>query len=154
MTATNLATEFSSWSENDNNPHEEHVLTAIVFTSMGSGAKVVRGAETRRDNEDAPCVFYESIQDLPDVTDEFPNAKFDLAKDILARIEKEDVDSWVATFEDADIAMPGIDPIDVVKALRYEIAYSMESLISSEDELAPKLKQRLDTLSQYIKVRK
>ena len=153
MMAANLTTEFSSWSENYNSPYRVYVYSAVVYTNMLSSVEVEFNVETKKDDEDTPSVFYEFIKDLPDVTDEFPNAKFDLVRDIFARIEREDVDSWMAIFEDADIAMPGVDPIDAVKALRYEIAYSMESLFSSKDALGPKLKQRLDTLSQYIKVR-
>ena len=128
--------------------------TAKIYPIMASDSESQVELETGRDDKNESCVFYEIITDLPDVTDEFPNVKYDLEKRIFARVEKDDIGSWVAIFEEAGIAMPGIDPEDAMRSLRYEIVYSMESLLSSEDVLSPKLKRRLDILRRHIKARK
>ena len=127
------------------------VHTAKIYHIVASDRESQVELETGRDGKNESCVFYEFIVDLPDVTDEFPNAKYDLERQIFARIEKDDIDSWVASFDEANIAISGMDPEDAMQSLRYEIAYSMESLLSSEDVLSPKLKHRLDILRCYIK---
>lgn len=141
-------------STDDANLHGEFAHTAKSYYSMASDRESQVELETGRDDKNEPCVFCEFIADLPDVTDEFPDAKYDLKRHIFARVEKDDIDGWVATFEEADIAMSGIDPEDALQSLRYEIVYSMESLLSSEDVLSPKLKRRLDVLCCHIKARK
>lgn len=133
---------------------EAFVHTAKEYWGMKSDQKPQVEVETERYDENEHCVLYEFITDLPDVTDEFPNVKYDLERQIFARIEKDDIGSWIATFEEADIAMSGIDPEDAMQSLRYEIVYSMESLLSSEGMLSPKLKLRLDILRRHVKARK
>lgn len=141
-------------STDDANPYEVYVHTAKSYCVMTSDRESQVELETGRDDRNEPYVFYEFIIDLPDVTDEFPNIKYDLERQIFARIEKDDIGSWTATFEEADIAMSGIDPEDAMQSLRYEIVYSMESLLSSEDVLSPNLEHRLDILRRHIKARK
>lgn len=138
----------------DANPSRVDVHTAKIYHLAASDRESQVELETGRDDKNESCVFYRFVVDLPDVTDEFPNVEYDLEEPIIARVEKDDIDSWVATFEEADIAMSGIDPEDALQSLRYEIVYSMESLLSSEDVLSPKLRRRLDVLRHHIKARK
>lgn len=131
--------------------YETFVHTAKEYWGMKSDQVSQVEVETERYDENEHCVLYEFITDLPDVTDEFPDAKYDLESHIFVRVEKDDTGSWMATFEDANIAMSGIDPEDALQSLRYEIVYSMESLLSSEDMLSLKLKRRFDVLRRHIK---
>ena len=130
----------------------KHIRSLGTYRRTRSDEQPETEQETVRDDKNESCVYYVFI-DLPDVSDEFPNAKYTLEHNIMARVEKDDFDCWTAIFEEAGIAMPGTGPDDAVQSLQYEIVYSLESLTSSEDALGPKLKRRLEVLRHFIKVR-
>ena len=131
---------------------EAYAHTAMSYQSVTTNVDGEAGGETTRDYRMEPQVFYEFITCLPDVTDEFPDLKFYLQNPIFAKVQRDDIDNWHASFEEASIIMAGTDPYDAMQALRYEIVYAMESLRSSEDVLGPRLKSRFETLCRHILV--
>ena len=82
-----------------------------------------------------------------------PGSKFELKEPIPVRLEGNAEEGWIASFEDAEIAMSGDTVAEATDALAENIAFAMELHVSEEDNLNDHLRGVLATLRRYIGVK-
>ena len=86
------------------------------------------------------------------VIETLPESKFKLKWPIPVRLEGNMDEGWVASFEEADIAISGDTVSDAVEALAENIVFAMELHISEEDKLNEHFRRILATFRRYIEV--
>lgn len=90
--------------------------------------------------------------DFDDAIYQLPDAKHTLIQPIPVRLNHVGGGEWIASFEEANIAMSGDNPEEAKESLAYDIMYAMELFYAEEEALSPNLKQELKVLRQYIQV--
>ena len=96
------------------------------------------------------------IPDSVDLITELPNDDSDidvvLREPIPIRLSFDGVETWMASFEEANIAMPGGTRREAKELLSYDIIATFEYFHAEEEKLIPDLKQALMVLRQYIAI--
>ena len=105
---------------------------------------------TRKRAEKARKVSFVKSKSSEAFIDDLPDVKYTLLKPIPVLLNPVGAGEWVASFEEANIAMSGDDPDDAKESLAYEILYAMESYCAEEEALIPDLKSTLTVLRQSI----
>ena len=83
---------------------------------------------------------------------ELPNATHSLLKPIPIRLKPVGEGEWIASFDEANIAMTGDTPQEAKELLSYNIIDAVELFHAKEEVLIPDLKQALMVLRQYIEI--
>lgn len=81
-----------------------------------------------------------------------PEAKHSLLKPIPVRLKPVGEGEWLASFDEANIAMTGDTPEEAKELLAYNIIDALELFHAKENALIPDLKQALMVLRQYIEI--
>ena len=81
-----------------------------------------------------------------------PDSKFRLKEPIPVRLEGSVEEGWIASFDEANIAISGDTVADATDALAENIIFAMELHISEEENLNDHLRGVLAALRQYIEV--
>ncbi len=82
-----------------------------------------------------------------------PDDRYELIQSIPVKIERDPEIGWAAWFEEAQIAMPGSDPVDAKLALEDSIVDAFEDLNSEEEDLGPLPLKQLRVLRYYVRER-
>ena len=98
-----------------------------------------------------PTAHY-CIDDVAVHIAELPDAAHVLLKPIPIRLKSVGEGEWMASFDEANIAMTGDTPEEAKELLSYDIIDAMELFHANEESLIPDLKQNLMVLRQYIDI--
>ncbi len=79
-----------------------------------------------------------------------PEAPYSLRVPIPILLEALESGGWIATFDEANIAMIGETPEEAKELLSYNIVDAIELFYSHEEALVPDLRQTLEILLRYI----
>ncbi len=82
-----------------------------------------------------------------------PDDRYELIQSIPVKIERDPEIGWAAWFEEAQIAMPGTDPVDAKQALEDSIVDAFEDLNKEEEDLGPLPLKQLRVLRYYVRER-
>ena len=114
------------------------------------------GSFSSRHNFNSQATGYYKISDRTDFITELPtddsDIDFVLLKPIPVRLSFDGDETWMARFEEANIAMPGDTPEEAKELLSYDIIATFEYFHAEEEKLIPDLKQALMVLRQYIDI--
>ena len=86
------------------------------------------------------------------VIETLPESKFRLQFPIPVRLDGDIDEGWVASFDEANIAISGDTVADAMEALAENIVFAMELHIAEEDKLNEHFRGVLATLRRYIEV--
>ena len=92
------------------------------------------------------------IDDVTVHITELPDATHSLLKPIPIRLKPVGEVEWMASFDEANIAMTGDTPEEAKELLSYNIIDAVELFHAKEEALIPDLKQALVVLRQYIEI--
>ena len=83
---------------------------------------------------------------------ELPDTTHALIKPIPIRLKSVGEGEWMASFDEANIAMSGDTPEEAKELLSYDIIDAVELFHANEESLIPDLKRNLMVLRQYIDI--
>ena len=115
--------------------------------SQGEVADPVTDYEVMDHTQPTPTAFGDRVIDT------LPESKFRLKYPIPVRLDGSMNEGWVASFEEADIAISGDTVADAIEALSENIVFAMELHISEEDQLNEHFRGILAVFRRYIEVR-
>ena len=126
----------------------------MVTSSVSAYADYASSFSRHNFNSQATGCY--KIPDSVDLITELPNDDSDidvvLREPIPIRLSFDGVETWMASFEEANIAMPGGTRREAKELLSYDIIATFEYFHAEEEKLIPDLKQALMVLRQYIDI--
>lgn len=82
-----------------------------------------------------------------------PDTPYTLLRPIPVHLEPGEDGGWTASFDEANIGMPGGDPEDARQMLADDIVETFALFLAEEETLGPGPKRQLAVLKQYLQVR-
>ena len=100
----------------------------------------------------SPPTAQDDIDDVTAHITVLPDSPHSLLKPIPIRLKLVGNGEWMASFDEANIAMTGDTPEEAKELLSYNIIDVVEFFHAKEEALIPDLKQALMALRQYIEL--
>jgi hypothetical protein len=102
------------------------------------------------EEQTAPYGGEQSVSSPPHI-DTLPDSPYTLRLPIPVRLERQEDQEWVASFEEAHISMSGSDPEEAMLLLAVDIESAFALFLTEEEALIPRLTQDFAVLRRYIK---